>query len=53
MESNLFSKFKDEKENYKEMLGLYEATDLRVHGEEIPDKAHEFIGPRLSPSQPN
>lgn len=30
------------------MLGLYEATDLRVHGEDILDEAHEFIGSRLA-----
>ena len=50
-----FSKFKDTNGNFKEsltrdvrgMLSLYEATHLRVHGEDILDEALLFITPQL------
>jgi len=46
----MFTKFKDDKGNFKEslnndaqgMLSLYEATHLRVHGEDILDEALVF-----------
>ncbi|KAF3954891.1 hypothetical protein CMV_019820 [Castanea mollissima] len=50
-----FSKFKDTNGNFKEsltsdvrgMLSLYEATHLRVHGEDILDEALLFTAPQL------
>ncbi|KAL4619300.1 hypothetical protein ACB092_06G069100 [Castanea dentata] len=50
-----FSKFKDTNGNLKEsltsdvrgMLSLYEATHLRVHGEDILDEALLFTAPQL------
>ncbi|KAK7822081.1 putative terpene synthase 2 [Quercus suber] len=48
--SDIFNKFKDNKGNFKEslihdvqgMLHLYEATHMRVHGEDILDEALKF-----------
>ncbi|KAM3744366.1 hypothetical protein ACB098_06G048100 [Castanea mollissima] len=52
---DIFSKFKDTNGNFKEsltsdvrgMLSLYEATHLRVHGEDILDEALLFTAPQL------
>ncbi|KAE8125665.1 hypothetical protein FH972_020444 [Carpinus fangiana] len=52
---DLFTKFMDNKENFKEslindaqgMLSLYEAAHLRVHGEDILDKALVFTTTHL------
>ena len=51
----MFNKFKDEDGQFKEsmtsnvegMLAFYEATHLRVHGEDILDKALEFTTTHL------
>lgn len=48
--SEIFNKFKDKKGNFEEKLGndvqgllkLYEATQVRVHGEHILDEAEDF-----------
>ncbi|KAE8125664.1 hypothetical protein FH972_020443 [Carpinus fangiana] len=53
--SDEFTKFKDNKGNFKEslindaqgMLSLYEATHLRVHGEDILDEALVFTATHL------
>ncbi|XP_023909257.2 (-)-germacrene D synthase [Quercus suber] len=52
--SEKFTKFKDSKGNFKEliddtraMLSLYEATHLRVHGEDILDEALVFTTTHL------
>ncbi|MED6124421.1 hypothetical protein PIB30_058720 [Stylosanthes scabra] len=62
---NVFNKFKDVNENFNEelvtdvegLLELYEASHLRIHGEDILDEAYEFtstklksIATKLSPS---
>ncbi|KAB1227455.1 (-)-germacrene D synthase [Morella rubra] len=52
---DIFSKFKDSKGNFKEsllddvqgMLSLYEATHLRVHGEDILEEALVFTATHL------
>ncbi|KAM3744343.1 hypothetical protein ACB098_06G046000 [Castanea mollissima] len=52
---DVFNKFKDEEGQFKEsltnnvegMLAFYEATHLRVHGEDILDKALEFTTTHL------
>ncbi|KAB1224296.1 (-)-germacrene D synthase [Morella rubra] len=52
---DIFTKFKDRKGNFKEsllddvrgMLSLYEATHLRVHGEDILDEALVFTATHL------
>ncbi|KAG6689506.1 hypothetical protein I3842_11G178800 [Carya illinoinensis] len=52
---DVFNKFKDEKDNFKEslstnipgILALYEATHLRVHGEDILDEALAFTTTQL------
>ncbi|KAF5478802.1 hypothetical protein F2P56_005332 [Juglans regia] len=52
---DVFNKFKDEKDNFKEslstnipgILALYEATHLRVHGEDILDEALAFTTAQL------
>jgi (-)-germacrene D synthase len=54
-ETDEFTKFKDNKGNFKEslisdaqgMLSLYEAAHLRVHGEDILDKALVFTATHL------
>jgi (-)-germacrene D synthase len=54
-ETDEFAKFKDSKGNFKEslindvqgMLSLYEAAHLRVHGEDILDKALVFTATHL------
>ncbi|KAK7312916.1 hypothetical protein VNO77_37160 [Canavalia gladiata] len=54
--SSVFYQFKDQTENFNErvatdiegMLGLYEAAQLRVHGEEILDEAHNFTHTHLT-----
>ncbi|GLT67306.1 hypothetical protein SLA2020_396240 [Shorea laevis] len=51
----MFKKFKDKGGNFKEsliddvkgMLGLYEATHLRIHGEDILDQALSFTATHL------
>ncbi|KAH7560435.1 hypothetical protein JRO89_XS10G0019000 [Xanthoceras sorbifolium] len=53
--SDIFNKFIDEKDNFKEsltsdvlgMLSLYEAAQLEVHGEDILDKAIVFTAAHL------
>jgi anthranilate phosphoribosyltransferase len=53
--SSLSTKFKDDKGNFKEslindaqgMLSLFEATHLRVHGEDILDEAIVFTTTHL------
>ncbi|KAK7405095.1 hypothetical protein VNO78_06288 [Psophocarpus tetragonolobus] len=54
--SNIFYKFKDETGNFSTrvandiegMLSLYEATELRIHGEKILEEAHNFSFIQLS-----
>ncbi|KAK7405096.1 hypothetical protein VNO78_06292 [Psophocarpus tetragonolobus] len=56
--SDVFLKFKDQAGNFNEelgddiqgMLSLYEATQLRFHGEEILEEAHNFALNHLSKS---
>ncbi|TKY66670.1 (-)-germacrene D synthase [Spatholobus suberectus] len=56
--SNIFYKFKDQTRNFSEkvandiqgMLSLYEAAQLRFHGEEILDEAHNFTLIQLTKS---
>ncbi|XP_058735287.1 (-)-germacrene D synthase-like isoform X2 [Vicia villosa] len=53
--SNVFEKFKNEQGNFSEtliddvdgMLSLYEATHLRIHGEDILDEALSFTSKHL------
>ena len=53
--ADVFNKFKENKGNFKEslikdvqgMLGLYEATHMRVHGEDILDEALKFTTTHL------
>ena len=53
--AGIFSKFKDEKGNFKKdlvsnvrgMLCLYEATNLRIHGEDALDEALAFTTTHL------
>ncbi|KAH7544278.1 hypothetical protein JRO89_XS15G0139500 [Xanthoceras sorbifolium] len=55
MSSDVFNKFKDNKGNFKEslvtdikgILSLYEATHLRVHGEDILEEALAFTTSHL------
>uniref|UniRef100_A0A7N2RD71 Uncharacterized protein n=1 Tax=Quercus lobata TaxID=97700 RepID=A0A7N2RD71_QUELO len=52
---DIFNKFKDNMGNFKEsltndvkgMLSFYEATHMRVHGEDILDEAHKFTTTHL------
>lgn len=54
-ETDVFNKFKDSKGNFKEslildirgMLSLYEATKLRIHGEDVLDQALDFTTTHL------
>ncbi|KAH1143100.1 hypothetical protein AAZX31_12G130900 [Glycine max] len=56
--SNVFYKFKDQTGNFNErlandiqgMMSLYEASQLRFHGEEILEEAHNFTHIQLSKS---
>ncbi|KAK7257286.1 hypothetical protein RIF29_31149 [Crotalaria pallida] len=56
--SSVFYKFKDETRNFNEklvndvqgLLSLYEASQLRIHGEEILDEAHNFAHTQLKKS---
>ncbi|KAK9265981.1 hypothetical protein L1049_012554 [Liquidambar formosana] len=55
VDANVFNKFKDKKGNFfnstigdvRGMLNLYEATHLRVHGEDVLDQALAFCTTRL------
>ncbi|KAF3437410.1 hypothetical protein FNV43_RR20163 [Rhamnella rubrinervis] len=59
--SDLFNKFKDDQGNFKEslitdvggMLGLYEAAQLSVHGEEVLDEALDFTTTQLKAIAPS
>ncbi|RZB75740.1 (-)-germacrene D synthase [Glycine soja] len=56
--SNVFYKFKDQTTNFSEkaandiqgMLSLYEAAELRMHGEDILEEAHNFALVQLTKS---
>uniref|UniRef100_A0A368UHD3 Terpene synthase N-terminal domain-containing protein n=1 Tax=Glycine max TaxID=3847 RepID=A0A368UHD3_SOYBN len=56
--SNVFYKFKDQTRNFSEkaandiqgMLSLYEAAELRMHGEDILEEAHNFALVQLTKS---
>ncbi|XP_040988567.1 (-)-germacrene D synthase-like [Juglans microcarpa x Juglans regia] len=58
---DVFNKFKDEKSQFKEslsanipgLLAFYEATHLRVHGEEILDAALSFTTTQLESAKSN
>ncbi|RDY09558.1 (-)-germacrene D synthase, partial [Mucuna pruriens] len=59
--SDIFYKFKDQSGNFNErlandlqgMLSLYEATQLRCHGEEVLEEAHNFTLIHLTKSTTN
>ncbi|KAJ8436192.1 hypothetical protein Cgig2_006879 [Carnegiea gigantea] len=60
--SDVFTKFKDEKNNFKDglmsrdaqhLLSLYEATYLRVHGEDILEEALELTKTKLKELVPH
>ncbi|KAF3438791.1 hypothetical protein FNV43_RR21556 [Rhamnella rubrinervis] len=59
--SDLFNKFKNDEGNFKEslitdvsgMLGLYEAAQLSVHGEEVLDEALDFTTTQLKAIAPS
>ena len=56
--TDVFYKFKDQTRNFSEkaandiqgMLSLYEAAELRMHGEDILEEAHNFALVQLTKS---